>query len=167
MQFAVAGLYRARWTEQIHDEWISNLLKVRDDLTREKLQRTRENMNRAILDSVVRDYEDLVCGLKLPDLNDRHVLAAAIKCGASVIVTSNLKDFPPQYLEAYGVEARHPDDFLASQFDLDVATACTAIKMVRQRLKNPPLNIDAYIQTMEKLGLPQTVQRLKSFEHVL
>ncbi len=167
VQFAVAGLYRARWTEEIHDEWIDSVLKDRSDLTRERLQRTRELMNRAILDSVVRDYEQLIPGLELPDANDRHVMAAAIKCGASVIVTNNLKDFPLEYVGRFGIEAQHPDDFLACQFDMDVAIACAAIKAVRQRLRTPPKSIEDYIQMMEKLGLSQTVQRLKSFEQVL
>lgn len=167
MELAVAGLFRARWTEEIHEEWIRNLLKDRPDLTADKLQRTRDMMNKAVLDSLVTDYEDLIPGLKLPDEKDRHVLAAAIKCGASAIVTSNLKDFPVDYLATFGIEPQHPDDFIACQFDLNKAVGCSAVKRLRQRLKNPPISVADYIRTLEKLPLPQTVYRLKAFDDVL
>jgi hypothetical protein len=167
MEFAVAGLFRARWTDEIHDEWIRSVLTDRPDLTAEKLQRTRDMMNKAVPDSVVTGYGDLMPGLKLPDENDRHVLAAAIKCGASVIVTSNLKDFPVDYLAMFGIEPQHPDDFIACQFDLNKAVGCGAIKRLRQRLRRPPTSIGDYIRTLEKLHLPQTVHRLKVFEGVL
>lgn len=166
LELAVAGLFRARWTNEIHDEWMRNLLEVRNDLSAEKLQRTREMMNHAVPDSLVTDYQDLIPGLKLPDTNDRHVLAAAIKCGASVIVTSNLKDFPADYLEKFGIEAQHPDEFIACQFDLNPPVACNAIKRLRQRLKNPPKSLPEYIQTLENLSLPQTVNRLKAFDGI-
>lgn len=167
IELAVTGLFRARWTDEIHDEWTRNVLKDRPDLTPEKLRRTRELMNKAVPDSLVTDYQDLVSGLKLPDHNDRHVLAAAIKCGASVIVTSNLKDFPTDPLAKFGVEPQHPDEFIACQFDLNKAAGCSAIRRLRQRLKRPPVSIADYIRTLEKLQLPQTVTRLKSFDDVL
>ena len=167
MEFAVAGMFRARWTDRIHDEWIRSLLATRTDLNPARLSRTRELMNQAIPDSLVTDYADLIDGLTLPDENDRHVLAAAIKCGAGVIVTSNLQDFPKDYLARFGIDAQHPDDFIACQFDLNIAVACTAIKRLRQRLKNPPMNVAEYIRTLETLQLPQTVSRVKAFDDLL
>jgi hypothetical protein len=167
MELAVAGLYSARWTDQIHDEWIGALLKTRSDLTAGKLERTRNAMNQAVSDSLVTDYQDLIPGLELPDKKDRHVLAAAIKCGASAIVTTNIKHFPSKYVAKFGIEPLHPDDFLVLQLDLDQATACIAIKRLRKRLKNPPKSVPEYIQTLEKLPLPQFVRRLKAFSDVL
>jgi predicted nucleic acid-binding protein len=167
MELAVADLFRARWTDEIHDEWIRNVLKNRTDLTADKLQKTREAMNRAVKDGLVTEYGDLISGLKLPDQKDRHVLAAAIKCGAAVIVTINLKDFPASYLEKYGIEPQHPDEFISCQFDLNKPVACSAIKRLRHRLTKPPKSVSEYIDTMAKLSLPQTVNRLKSFEDLL
>ena len=86
MWLALSGRFRARWTQEIHGEWKRNLLKNRTDLTMEQLDRTSELMDRAIPDACVCDYEALITGLSLPDPNDRHVLAAAIRCGAGVIV---------------------------------------------------------------------------------
>ena len=116
MWLALSGLYRARWTEEIHCEWKRNLLKNRPDLTIEQLDRTSQLMDLAIPDACVDSYEDLIVGLSLPDDDDRHVLAAAIRCGADVIVTFNLKDFPIRSLEPFGIEAQHPDEFVENLF---------------------------------------------------
>ena len=87
MHLAVTGLFRAKWSVDVHEEWISNLLKNRHDLTRDKLERTRMLMDKHAIDALVIGYEDLIPGLQLPDPNDRHVLAAAIRGQANVIVT--------------------------------------------------------------------------------
>jgi len=43
---------------------------------------------------------------------------AAIRCVAQIIVTKNLKNFPSDVLDQYGIEAQHPDEFLEYQFGL-------------------------------------------------
>ena len=98
LRLAVTGLFRARWSERIHDEWIQAVLRNRQDLKREQLDRTRELMDQAVPDCLVSGYEGIEATLALPDPDDRHVLAAAIKCGAGTIVTYNLKDFPDHLL---------------------------------------------------------------------
>lgn len=78
---SVAGTeqFRARWTEEIHREWVRNLLGNRDDITKAQLQRTVELMNQSVPDCLVENYEGYIDSLELPDPDDRHVLAAAIK----------------------------------------------------------------------------------------
>src|SRR5277367_2343591 len=93
MHLALTGLFRARWSADVHEEWISSLLRKRPDLTRDKLERTRRLMDQHARDALVTGYEDLIPGLRLPDPDDRHVLAAAIRSHADVIVTMNLRDF--------------------------------------------------------------------------
>src|SRR5262249_47842121 len=80
-----------------------------------KLVHLRERMNAAVADSIVTGYEQLIDGLKLPDPKDRHVPAAAIRAGAEVIVTSNMKDFPSSDLAEFNIEAKSPDDFVLDQ----------------------------------------------------
>ena len=94
IRLAQAGLVRARWTDTIHDEWLRNVLKDNPRLSAERLARTRSLMNDAVRDCLVSGYEDLTATLSLPDPDDRHVLAAAIRARADVIVTYNLCDFP-------------------------------------------------------------------------
>ena len=98
MHLALTDLFRAKWTDDIHEEWMRSVLKNRPDLRREQLERTRDLMNAHVRDCLVTGYEDLIDSLALPDPDDRHVLAAAIRAGAEVIVTFNLKDFPPNAL---------------------------------------------------------------------
>jgi hypothetical protein len=88
MHLALIGIFRAKWSADVHEEWIRNLLATRPDLTREKVERTRQLMEKAAPDALLTGYEHLIAGLRLPDPDDRHVLAAAIHCGASVIVTT-------------------------------------------------------------------------------
>jgi predicted nucleic acid-binding protein len=94
IELASKGMFRGRWTNRIHDEWIRSLLKNRPDLKADQLERTRNLMNQRVLDCLVNDYVDLIHGIILPDEQDVHVLAAAIKAQAQIIVTYNIKDFP-------------------------------------------------------------------------
>lgn len=167
MWLGLSGRFRARWSAEIHDEWKRNLLANRPDLTVEQLDRTSDLMDRAIPDALVTGYEPLVDGLTLPDTDDRHVLAAAIRCHASVIVTFNEKDFPADVLEPFGLEAQHPDVFVENLFDLDQATVVAAAQRQRQQLKNPPMDVDRYLDILRKQGLTQTAKALVAFRAVL
>ena len=161
MHLAVAGLVRARWTDAIHEEWIRNLLANRPDLTRAQLEHTRALMDRAVPDALVQGYEPRIPSLALPDADDRHVLAAAVEAGAEVIVTSNLADFPRAALEPHGVRAVAPDEFVAGLFDADVDAVATAVRNQRRLLKNPPVTAAVFLDTLQRLGLSRTVERLK------
>jgi predicted nucleic acid-binding protein len=119
IQLAVTGLFRAKWMDQIHDEWTRNLLENRPDINPDKLQRLRQAMDRAVPDCLVTGFESIVLSLNLPDPEDRHVLAAAIIAEANVIVTVNLKDFPVDVLSRYGIKAQHPDSFIAEMIELE------------------------------------------------
>jgi predicted nucleic acid-binding protein len=167
MQLALVDIFRARWTSQIHDEWIRGVLRERPDLRPEQLQRTRELMDRHVRDCLVTDYEELIPGLSLPDPDDRHVLAAAVKCHADAIITFNLKDFPEASLSPHGIEAIHPDDFVANELDLYQPAVCESVKIVRARLTRPSLSVDEYLATLERQGLTDTVAILTSFAALL
>ncbi|HMQ64817.1 MAG TPA: PIN domain-containing protein [Arachnia sp.] len=112
IRVGLARLVRPKWTELILDEVFRSLRANRPDLDPARLARTRGLMNDAIRDVMVTGHEYLVDQLDLPDRDDRHVLAAAIHANAELIVTKNLRDFPSDRLAPWGVEARHPDDFL-------------------------------------------------------
>src|SRR5262249_11983752 len=130
---------------------------------RDKLERTRDLMDKHALDALVTDYEDLVAGLTLPDPDDRHVLAAAIRAGAGAIVTFNLADFPGEILAKFDIEALHPDDLLERLIDLDIETVCAAARQDRVSLKNPPRSVDEYLADLERAGIPRTAAALRPF----
>ena len=161
MHLALTGLFRAKWSADVHEEWISSLLKNRHDLTRDKLERTRMLMDKYAIDALVIGYEDLIPGLQLPDPNDRHVLAAAIRGQANVIVTMNLRDFPSDVLAPFGIEAQHPDEFILHLLDLAPGAVVAAAEIHRQSLKNPPKTVSEYLETLERQGLTQTVSVLR------
>lgn len=95
LRIAQSGTVQAKWTNAILDEMTAALRRNRPDIPAEKIQRLRELMNKAVRDCLVSGYEPLIEGLKLPDPDDRHVLAAGIKAGAQVIVTRNTSKTSP------------------------------------------------------------------------
>ncbi|MCC8466737.1 PIN domain-containing protein [Photorhabdus bodei] len=167
MHLGIAGLYQAKWTDRIQEEWKRSLLEQRPDIPTEALERTTQLMNTAIPDANVTDYESLIAGLTLPDPNDRHVLAAAIRANAEVIVTFNLKDFPRGLLSTLNIEAIHPDEFISDLFDLNHAKALAAVQTQRTVLKNPPMTSDEFLAMLLKLGLPMTVKALEGYKFMI
>ena len=167
LNLAVTDLFRARWTDQIHEEWIASVLRSRTDLTRERLERTRLLMDAHVRDALVTDFESLIPTLELPDPNDRHVLAAAIRGRADVIVTYNLKDFPAASLQRYGIDAQHPDEFLVHLFDLAPAAVLESARRIRTSLRKPLVEIDEYLATLERHALVELVTRLREYSGLL
>ena len=167
MRLALTGRFRARWSNEIQEEWRRNVILNRPDLDPEALSRTVRFMNQAIPDVLVNGHEHLINGLVLPDLDDRHVLAAAIKCHASVIVTFNEKDFPAETLAEFGIETQHPDVFVEYLFDLDQAALIAAAQAQRLSLKNPTVCVDQFLETLLKQGMVQTTKSLSNFKAVL
>ncbi|GAA6622646.1 PIN domain-containing protein [Scytonema sp. NUACC26] len=161
MELALSNLFAARWTEEIHDEWIRNVLKNRPDLTLERLTRTKNLMNAKVEGCLVTGYEVKIPELQLPDMDDCHVLAAAIHCDASYIVTFNLRDFRDTDLTPYGVQALHPDKFILHLLELDSMAVCQAAQRQRSRLKNPPKAVKEYLETLQQQGLTLTAMRLR------
>lgn len=102
IRIAQGGLVQAKWTDQILDETFRNILKNHPDIPPEKLDRVRALMNAAIRDCLVKGHEPMIDAVELPDPDDRHVLAAAIRAKAQVVVTFNLKDFPTEALGSLG-----------------------------------------------------------------
>ncbi|WP_440980812.1 PIN domain-containing protein [Shinella sumterensis] len=167
IQLAQTNLFRARWSADIHREWIDALLRNEPSRDRTTLERTRDLMNRAVRDCLVTDYDALVPALVLPDAEDRHVLAAAIIGRCDVIVTQNLKDFPATALAPYGIEAQHPDEFLSYHLELAPGVFCESVRKLRARLKNPPYSVEDYLGTLTQQGLVATAAELEAFAALL
>lgn len=162
LTLAVAGLYSARWTSQIQNEWVARLSQKRPEIA-DRLPRVVALMNQAIPDCLVTNYERLIAGIDdLPDAGDRHVLAAAIQGHADAIVTFNLKHFPADVVSKYDIEVQHPDDFAMNQLELRQLEALEAVKNMRARLKNPVQTPEQLITTLERCGLPLSAGYLRS-----
>ncbi len=159
--FAQHGLFRARFTNQIMDEWTRNLIENKPEL-KDSVRRQERVIREVFEECFVTGFEPLVSGLNLPDKDDRHVLAAAIKCSAQVIVTENKKDFPEDILEEYSVEALSADDMLANTYDLFPIDGARALRAVRQRYGNPPFTASEFLLDLTKCGMPKLAAMARS-----
>jgi hypothetical protein len=157
-----AGLVQAKWTNEILDETFAALRSNRPDIPDEKLDRLRHLMNSAIRDALVSGYESLLAGLNLPDPGDRHVLAAAIRCGAQVIVTRNLKDFPASRLDEWGIVARSPDDFVLDQIGINDRAVASCIQQIADSRTQPPEEVEDILFQLERDGLVSAVAALRT-----
>lgn len=151
----------ARVTNLILDEMVEALLEHHAHLDRPRLDRTRRLMCEAIPECLVEDYEHLIDGLELPDPDDRHVLAAAIRCEARTIVTANLPDFPETVLSEHGVVAKHPDAFVYEMVTEDPDRVAGVIHEQSSALRSPPQTVEDLLTRLERNGLKRTVQQLR------
>jgi PIN domain len=156
MRLALMDLFQARWTDQIHDEWMRNVAANRPDIMAASLARCRQLMDEHVPDCLITGYESLIPTLALPDPDDRHVLAAAIHGSAGFIVTFNLSDFPASTLEPFHIEAIHPDEFIVRLWDENPAAVLEAARLQRGGLKRPPKTADEYLTTLEQCQFPET-----------
>ena len=161
LDIARMRLVRPHWSDRIHEEWMESLLRNRPDLSRESLERTRRRMDAQFKDSLTKGYEPLIPTLELPDANDRHVLAVAIYSQSSLIVTTNMGDFPKTVLQPYHIEAVLPDDFVWRLIQKEPVRILEAAKNHRSDLTRPPKTADEYLATLEKQGLFKTVVFLR------
>jgi len=165
LSLAEAGLFRPRWSAQILNEFEAYFTRQFND--QPAAARQRQRIEEAFPEAEVANYEVLTEAIDLPDKDDCHVVAAAIHTKASLIVTDNLKDFPPEVLAQYDLEAVSLDNFLADLLDLAGAEAIAAIRIMRQRFQNPELDAEALIAKVEKCGLQETAKILYEYHALL
>lgn len=156
--FAHYELYTPKWSNHIFEEWKS--VMVRKGISEDVAEKRVQVANKAFPDALVYNYEGLLKNLKLPDPDDCHVLAAAIKINANVIVTNNIKDFPESYLETFGLKVKSADDFLTDIIDLNHEEALKAFKEMVLNKKNPELNEYEVLDLLRNSGLNNTANYL-------
>lgn len=163
LRFAEAGLFRARWSPATLEEWTRNLLARKPEFEA-SIKSQLAAMKRAFPESCVEGADALAAAVDLPDPDDRHVLATAIRTGAEHIVTENLRDFPDAALAPFGITAVSADDFLTSTFELYPAEAVAALRAMRRDYGRPPFSPGDFIFELQQKGLPKLASMLK--EHV-
>ena len=161
------NVYAPRWTNQIHDEWIRNVVLNRPGTNRARLESTRRAMELAIPGALAEGFESLIATLQLPDPNDRHVLAAAIQAKVQVLVTFNRKDFPRAEVDRWNIKVQSPDEFLCDLFTLNPHSVVAALANQRDRLKKPPLSTEQFLGNLRLQRLPRFVAALEPFKDQL
>lgn len=167
---AEAGFFRIRWSARILDETeraIADILahrKVTD--AAERAARARAALEQAFEEAMVSDYAKLLgAGLEtLPDPDDAHVVAAALKAQAALIVTDNMRHFPEDQMAALNMEVRSTDAFLSDTIALDPGRAVAAIRRMRQRFRKPEITPSRLLLDMEAAGLTEAADILR--EHI-
>lgn len=156
--FAHYDLYTPKWSEHIFDEW----KKVMEEkgITQEEANKRISKANAAFPDALVQNYKGLIEHLELPDVDDRHVLAAAIKTNANLIVTNNIKDFPAEYLQSFSLSAKSADDFLTDMIDLNPEQAIAAFKEMVLNKINPKQDEFEVLNLLRNAGLKETADYL-------
>lgn len=157
-----AGLVQAKWTDQILDEMTEALRRTRPDIGEDKLTRLRTLMVQAVRDCRVTNYEPLIEALELPDPDDRHVLAAAVRARAQIIVTDNRRDFPAEYLATWDVEPKTADEFVLDQISLNRQAVYGEIVRIADSHVNPPESVSDILERLERCGLVESVAALAS-----
>ena len=165
VQFGVDAVIVPRWTHRIHEEWVGNLVAA-GTATRKRLLLTLELMHNVLPEASVHGWEARIEGLNLPDLNDLHVLAAALAAGAKTILTMNLRDFPVSALAPHGVVAVHPDDFLCGLYDADPELLRASTEAAHANLSRSTPSFVKYLDTLERQGLPQLARRLRETPNI-
>lgn len=158
--FAHYDMYTPKWSNHIFDEWKE--VMIRKGVSSEESEKRVQKANDAFPDALVRNYEGLIQGLSLPDEKDCHVLAAAIKINAHVIVSNNIKHFPEKVLNSYGLHIKSADDFLTDIIDLNAETAIEAFKEMVLNKKNPELDEYEVLKRLRQNGLNDTANYLHS-----
>lgn len=156
--FAHYEMYTPKWSNHIFDEWRS--VMERKGVSETEIEKRILKANLAFPDALVQQYETLLANLSLPDMKDCHVLAAAIKSNAHLIVTNNIKDFPAEILNDFGIKAKTADDFLTDLIDLDGETAIEAFKEMVLNKRNPSMDEYAVLSQLKNIGLTDTANYL-------
>ncbi|MCK6575906.1 PIN domain-containing protein [Myxococcota bacterium] len=161
LRIAEAGLIQAKFSDDILDETFASILARRPDLSPERLARTRQMMCDALDDCLVTGYAGLADHIELPDEGDRHVVAAAIRCGAQAIVTTNVRDFPARALRPLELVAIHPDTFVLDLLDRAAEKVMAVVQAQTAALKNPPRARTDVLDMLTQCGLIQTSIELR------
>ncbi|MEL6060801.1 MULTISPECIES: PIN domain-containing protein [unclassified Methylobacterium] len=160
--------FRIRWSDRLLGETEQAIERMfarkGDSLSAVKAARARAAMERAFEDAMVVDYASYLPICQGVDPGDAHVIAAALKTQAHVIVTDNIRHFPSTLLEPLGLEVRSADMFIADTIALDEGKAVAAIRDMRQRLKRPAMTPADLLIAMEANGLTAAVDILRPHE---
>lgn len=166
LSYSHKGLFRARWTHEILDEWSNNLLSDKPELT-DSILSQQQAMLEYFPEALVINYNNLSHHLNLPDKNDNHVLAAAIKCNAQHIITDNLKGFPNSILEQYDTEAISADEFIFRTSELYETEAISVMRELIKKYKNPAFTVPEFIMDLNAKGLPKFASWLQERKDLL
>lgn len=159
LRVAERGAYRPHWSNDVLEELRRNLALILT-VGPEGADRRVAAMRGAFEDALVTGYDTLVPVMTCHP-KDAHVVAAAVVSECQVIVTFNLKDFPPGSVKVHHLEAVHPDDFLLDQLDLHPQAVFRALSAQIQASARPSLTALALMNSLERCGVTRFATELR------
>lgn len=160
LTLADEGLFEPLWSDAIMEEVARNLPKVWKEVTVSQISSFLAVVNESYPYAKVPDWREHMEGLELPDLDDCHVLAAAIAAGAASVITLNLADFPQDVANWHDVKIEHPDDFLCRMYDGNPQVADVAIRRMIENKKHPPRTLAEEYAGLDRAGLHKFARRI-------
>ena len=151
LRIAETQAFRPLWSGAVMTELHRNLVKL--GIPSDRVDHRIDQMTQSFPDAMVTGYESLIDGM-INDHKDRHVVAAAVRAHAEVIVTFNLKDFPDFALAPFDVAAVHPDDFLLDQLDLYPGLTLHALRAQAAAHRREPKTVAGVLAMLERCGVP-------------
>ncbi len=167
LQLARDTFFEVRWSLAIQNELRAALRSNVPNLSDAQLDYLLSTMNSSFPNALVTGFAELVDRLNLPDSDDRHVLAAAIVGRCDLVITQNIRHFPDEYVQSFGVLVSTPDDFLVALLLSSPAKFCSSVSSVLSRLKNPMYTYEEYTSRLEQIGLIQTSTILRRLHHLV
>lgn len=161
LHLAKANLYCPVWSPELLEETRRNLIR-KLGVPEDKADQRVATMRQAFPLAEVNPPTPLVDAMTV-DAKDRHVAAAAVTAGAVLIVTYNLRDFPPEALKPYGITAIHPDEFLLDLLDQDPVAVAAAVAQQRTRLRSPAVSAETFHQVLA-VHVPHFAQQLAALQ---
>lgn len=160
LRLADEGAFRVLWSDEVLEEVRRNV--IRSGVVASDVDRRVTAMRQYFPDALVTGYEGLTASLTC-DAKDRHVLAAAVRAKADVLVTFNEKDFPEHSLDPFDVEIVHPDDFLLDQLDLFPGIVTRVLRELTEDYRDPPVTVDDVLETLRRAGVPRFVEDVRRY----
>jgi predicted nucleic acid-binding protein len=154
LRIAERELYRPLWSARIVAEAVAAIVKIHPDIPPEQVQRRFADMDDTFEDARIDGWEDLEDTVTLPDPDDRHVVATAVRGRADAIVTGNLRHYPPEILGPLNIEVIHPDDFLLDQLDLAPRLVLEVLREQAAHTRQPALTPVDLIARLARAGAP-------------
>lgn len=142
-------VFRPLWSEEILAEVERNIPKADPRATPERAARRVRHMRAAFPEAMVTGHRPLIGGMTNHP-KDRHVLAAAVRAKAGVIVTANVDDFPASACDPFEIDVQHPDDFLLDRLDSCRAGTLRCVDELITDLRRPPRTRGEFLEQFRK-----------------
>lgn len=155
LRLAEAGLYRPLWSERVLDEMVDAIGTVHPELASGQPRSRANAMQSAFEDACVTGWESMEDSISLPDRNDRHVVAAAVRGRADTLVTFNLQDFPRTALKSMDLEVQHPDEFLLNQLDLEPDLTIRTLQLQAAATQRPTVSMKQLLLHLQQCNVPK------------